>query len=67
MMAPSSQGKGPPKKLGAVQMCGAGHNLRLILARLQARYSALMALTPTFMYGLTLDGGRQERDAELAA
>ena len=48
-------------------MCGAGHNLRLILARLRALHCALIALMATLMYGPTLHGDRQERDAALAA
>ncbi len=34
-------------------MCGAGHNLRLILVRLRAFYCALIAVMATFLYGLT--------------
>ncbi len=39
--------------------CGAGHNLRLILARLRALYCALIAPMATLIYGPTLQGDRQ--------
>jgi hypothetical protein len=48
-------------------MCGAGHNLRLILARMRALYCVLIALIATLMYGPIQHGDRQERDAALAA
>jgi IS5 family transposase len=48
-------------------MCGAGHNLSLILARLKAPYCALIALMATLMSGPTLHGDRQERAPALAA
>ena len=43
-------------------MCGAGHNLRLIPVRLPAHDCARIALM-AFMYGPTLRGAREERDA----
>jgi hypothetical protein len=47
-------------------MCGAGHNLRLILARLSAHYWALIAEMATLRCGTTLHCDRHERDAALA-
>jgi IS5 family transposase len=43
-------------------MCGAGHNLRLILARLRALYCVLIAVTTMLAYG-----GPTDRDATNAA
>jgi IS5 family transposase len=43
-------------------MCGAGHNLRLILARLRARHCALIAVTTMLAYSRPTD-----RDAANAA
>ena len=45
-------------------MCGAGHNLRLILARLRALYWVLIAVTAMLAYDRS---EHRERDAHLAA
>ena len=44
-------------------MCGAGHSLRLILARLRALHCVLIAVMATYSYGPTLHGARDESEA----
>jgi len=59
--------KGEPGDALHAVMCGAGHDLRLILAHLRALHCALIAVMATFIYGPALHRVGREREAAPAA